>query len=162
VANVGDVLQVGQEVAVKVIKLDPDMSRISLSLRQLGQDPWDHIEKRFPPGAVIEGEVTKTKKYGAFLQIGDGIEGLLHISELSWDHVERTEDVVQVGQRLRVKVLLADRPRRRISLSLKQVDEPGYRPPAEEAEAHDYPGEIERAPEHEPVLAEVSAAPSEG
>src|SRR5207253_1422199 len=93
VANVGDVLQVGQEVGVKVIKLDPDMSRISLSLRQLGQDPWDHIEKRFPPGAVIEGEVTKTKKYGAFLQIGDGIE---------------------------------------------------------------------RQPEHEPVLAEVSAAPPEG
>ncbi len=161
VANVSDVLQVGQEVAVKVIKLDPDMSRISLSLRQLGQDPWDHIEKRFPPGAVIEGEVTKTKKYGAFLQIGDGIEGLLHISELSWDHVERTEDVVQVGQRLRVKVLLADRPRRRISLSLKQVDEPGFRPPVDETEAQDYPGEIERAPEHEPVLAEVSAAPAE-
>ena len=162
VANVGDVLQVGQEVGVKVIKLDPDMSRISLSLHQLGQDPWDHIEKRFPPGAVIEGEVTKTKKYGAFLQIGDGIEGLLHISELSWDHVERTEDVVQVGQRLRVKVLLADRPRRRISLSLKQVDEPGFRPPVDDAEAHDYPGEIERQPEHEPVLAEVSAAPPEG
>ncbi len=162
VANVADVLQVGQEVAVKVIKLDPDMSRISLSLRQLGQDPWDRIERRFPPGAVIEGEVTKTKKYGAFLQIGDGIEGLLHISELSWDHVERTEDVVQVGQRLRVKVLQADRPRRRISLSLKQVDEPGFRPSADESEGADYPGEIERAPEHEPVLAEVSAAPPEG
>jgi small subunit ribosomal protein S1 len=163
VANVGDVLQVGQDVQVKVIKLDPETSRISLSLRQLGQDPWDHIEKRFPPGAIVEGEVTKIKKYGAFLQIGDGIEGLLHISELAWEHVEHTEDVVQVGQKLRVRVLQADRSRRRISLSLKQVEEPPPGVRADETEVSDYPGEIERVPqaEREPVYAEVSAAPQE-
>ena len=163
VANVGDVLQVGQDVQVKVIKLDPETSRISLSLRQLGQDPWDHIEKRFPPGAIVEGEVTKIKKYGAFLQIGDGIEGLLHISELAWEHVEHTEDVVQVGQKLRVRVLQADRSRRRISLSLKQVLEPPAGGRVEEAEVSDYPGEIERVPEQqrEPVYAEVSAAPQD-
>ncbi len=161
VANVADVLQVGQDVRVKVIKLDPDTSRISLSLRQLGQDPWDHIEKRFPPGAIVEGEVTKIKKYGAFLQIGDGIEGLLHISELAWEHVEHTEDVVQVGQHLRVRVLQADRSRRRISLSLKQAEDPSSRPA--ESEVSDYPGEIERVPEAERqrVYAEVSAAPQE-
>jgi small subunit ribosomal protein S1 len=161
VANVADVLQVGQDVRVKVIKLDPDTSRISLSLRQLGQDPWDHIEKRFPPGAIVEGEVTKIKKYGAFLQIGDGIEGLLHISELAWEHVEHTEDVVQVGQHLRVRVLQADRSRRRISLSLKQAEDPSSRPA--ESEVSDYPGEIERVPEaeRERVYAEVSAAPQE-
>jgi len=164
VANVGDVLQVSQEVDVRVIKLDPETSRISLSLRQLGVDPWDHIEKRYPPGAIIEGEVTKTKKYGAFLQIGDGIEGLLHISELAWEHVEHTEDVVQVGQTLQVRVLQADRARRRISLSLKQAEEPQTHERAEDSEGSDYPGEIERVhePEHERVLAEVSAAPSEG
>ena len=163
VANVGDVLQVGQDVQVKVIKLDPDTSRISLSLRQLGQDPWDHIEKRFPPGAIVEGEVTKIKKYGAFLQIGDGIEGLLHISELAWEHVEHTEDVVQVGQKLRVRVLQADRSRRRISLSLKQAEEPPPGGRADETEVSDYPGEIERVPqtERQPVYAEVSAAPQE-
>src|SRR5712691_4702300 len=163
VANVGDVLQVGQDVQVKVIKLDPETSRISLSLRQLGQDPWDHIEKRFPPGAIVEGEVTKIKKYGAFLQIGDGIEGLLHISELAWEHVEHTEDVVQVGQTLRVRVLQADRSRRRISLSLKQAEEPPSGGHADEAEVSDYPGEIERVPQTErrPVYAEVSAAPQE-
>jgi small subunit ribosomal protein S1 len=163
VGNVADVLQIGQEVRVKVIKLDPETSRISLSLRQLGQDPWDHIEKRFPTGAIVEGEVTKIKKYGAFLQIGDGIEGLLHISELAWEHVEHTEDVVQVGQKLRVRVLQADRSRRRISLSLKQVQEPAAARPAPEAEVADYPGEIERVPRAEPerVLAEVSAAPQE-
>ena len=161
VANVADVLQVGQDVRVKVIKLDPDTSRISLSLRQLGQDPWDHIEKRFPPGAIVEGEVTKIKKYGAFLQIGDGIEGLLHISELAWEHVEHTEDVVQVGQHLRVRVLQADRSRRRISLSLKQAEDPSTRPA--DSEVSDYPGEIERVPEaeRERVYAEVSAAPQE-
>jgi small subunit ribosomal protein S1 len=163
VANVGDVLQVGQDVQVKVIKLDPETSRISLSLRQLGQDPWDHIEKRFPPGAIVEGEVTKIKKYGAFLQIGDGIEGLLHISELAWEHVEHTEDVVQVGQKLKVRVLQADRSRRRISLSLKQAEEPPPGGRAEETEVSDYPGEIERVPqtERQPVYAEVSAAPRE-
>jgi small subunit ribosomal protein S1 len=162
VANVADVLQVGQDVRVKVIKLDPDSSRISLSLRQLGQDPWDHIEKRFPPGALVDGEVTKIKKYGAFLQIGDGVEGLLHISELAWEHVERTEDVVHVGQRLRVRVLQADRARRRISLSLKQAGEPAQ-PREEDAVVADYPGEIERVPETQPqrILAEVSAAPQE-
>jgi len=161
VANVADVLTVGQDVRVKVIKLDPDTSRISLSLRQLGQDPWDHIEKRFPPGAIVEGEVTKIKKYGAFLQIGDGIEGLLHISELAWEHVEHTEDVVQVGQHLRVRVLQADRSRRRISLSLKQAEDPSTRPA--ESEVSDYPGEIERVPEaeRERIYAEVSAAPQE-
>jgi len=163
VANVADVLTVGQEVQVKVIKLDPDTSRISLSLRQLGQDPWDHIEKRFPPGAIVEGEVTKIKKYGAFLQIGDGIEGLLHISELAWEHVEHTEDVVHVGQKLRVRVLQADRSRRRISLSLKQAEKPSAGARPEDADVSDYPGEIERVPEseREPAYAEVSAAPQE-
>jgi len=161
VANVADVLQVGQEVTVKVIKLDPDMSRISLSLRQLGQDPWDMIERRYPPGEVVEGEVSKIKKYGAFLQIGDGVEGLLHISELAWEHVERTEDVVHVGQRLRVKVLQADRTRRRISLSLKQVEERPEFVPAAEGQA--YPDEVEEEPVHdrEPAYAHVSASPQE-
>jgi len=112
---------------------------------------------------VIEGEVTKTKKYGAFLQIGDGIEGLLHISELAWEHVEHTEDVVQVGQKLRVRVLQADRTRRRISLSLKQAEEPQAEERNEDSGVQDYPGEIERVPEAEPerVLAHISAAPQE-
>jgi small subunit ribosomal protein S1 len=119
--NVSDMLTVGDEVNVKVIKLDPELSRISLSLRQMSDDPWDTIEDRFPPGKLVEGEVTKTKKYGAFLQIADGVEGLLHISELSWDHVERTEDVLKVGENVKVMVLSADKSRRRISLSLRQL-----------------------------------------
>ena len=77
-----------------------------------------------PIGSIVEGQVTKTKKYGAFLQIMPGIEGLLHISELSWDLVERTEDVLKVGENLQVKVIGIDTARRRISLSLKQLSAP--------------------------------------
>src|SRR5215467_10757431 len=87
----------------------------------MSEDPWDTIEDRFPPGKPVTGEVTKTKKYGAFLQIADGVEGLLHISELSWDHVERTKDVLKVGDEVTVMVLNADKVRRRISLSLRQL-----------------------------------------
>jgi small subunit ribosomal protein S1 len=162
IGSVADVLQVGQEVRVKVIKLDPEQARISLSMRQLSEDPWEQVTTRFRPGAIVEGEVTKIKKYGAFLQLGDGVEGLLHISELSWDHVERVEDVVQVGQPLRVKVLQADETRRRISLSLKQVEEPRQGGQEPEPVAASYPQpEPEPAPvvEREPAYAEVSASP---
>jgi len=164
IGSVADVLQVGQEVRVKVIKLDPEQARISLSMRQLSEDPWEQVTTRFRPGAIVEGEVTKIKKYGAFLQLGDGVEGLLHISELSWDHVERVEDVVQVGQPLRVKVLQADETRRRISLSLKQVEEPREGGQEPEPVAASYPEpepEPEPAPvaEREPAYAEVSASP---
>jgi small subunit ribosomal protein S1 len=143
--NVSDVLNVGDEVRVKVIKLDAELSRISLSLRQMSDDPWDTIEQRFPPGKAVPGIVTKTKKYGAFLQIADGVEGLLHISELSWDHVERTEDVLKVGDEVEVMVLSADKLRRRISLSLRQLHEGG---PAAgtgsfEEGSYDYPDDDE-------------------
>src|SRR5947209_4143018 len=124
VSRVTDVLQLGEKVEVKVIKLDPDQNRISLSLRQLQEDPWERLVRSMPVGSIVEGTVTKTKKYGAFLQIMAGIEGLLHISELSWDHVERTEDVLKVGETLQVKVIGIDTARRRISLSLKQLSAP--------------------------------------
>src|SRR5437588_11648703 len=134
VSKVSDVLQVGDEVNVKVINVDGEQGRMSLSLRQLQQDPWEQVVANLPAGSVVEGTVTKTKKYGAFLQIVPGIEGLLHISELSWDHVEKTEDVLKVGDVVQVKVIGVDTARRRISLSLKQLTNPpaGYasRPPA--------------------------------
>jgi len=118
---VTDVLEVGQQIEVKVIKLDADQNRISLSLRQLQQDPWERFMNTVPVGSIVDGTVTKTKKYGAFLQVMSGIEGLLHISELSWDHVDRTEDVLKVGEEVQVKVIGIDTARRRVSLSLKQL-----------------------------------------
>jgi small subunit ribosomal protein S1 len=130
VSRVSDVLTVGDAVRVKVIKLDPDNNRISLSLRQLQQDPWERLVESAPVGTVVEATVTKTKKYGAFLQIMPGIEGLLHISELSWDHIEKTEDVLKVGEVVQVKVIGVDSARRRVSLSLKQLSNApaGYTP----------------------------------
>jgi ribosomal protein S1 len=155
--NVSDMLSVGDEVRVKVIKLDPELSRISLSLRQLSDDPWDTIEDRFPPGKVVDGEVTKTKKYGAFLQIADGVEGLLHISELSWDHVERTEDILKIGEEVKVMVLSADRARRRISLSLRQLHGGGPEGPAEYVPPSYDLGDDSESPEDE---AEAEAEPA--
>ena len=153
--NVSDMLSVGDEVRVKVIKLDPELSRISLSLRQLSDDPWDTIEDRFPPGKVVDGEVTKTKKYGAFLQIADGVEGLLHISELSWDHVERTEDILKIGEQVKVMVLSADRARRRISLSLRQLHGGGPEGPGEYVPpSYDLGDESELSGEEAPAAAE--------
>jgi len=124
VSKVTDVLQVGDEVTVKVIKLDAGQNRISLSLRQLQQDPWERLLQSVPVGTLVDGTVTKTKKYGAFVQILPGIEGLLHISELSWDHVDKTEDVLRVGEEIKVKVIGIDAQRRRVSLSLKQLSTP--------------------------------------
>jgi small subunit ribosomal protein S1 len=172
VSNVSDMLAVGDEVTVKVIKLDPELSRISLSLRQMSDDPWDSIEARFPAGTEIEGTVTKTKKYGAFLQIADGVEGLLHISELSWEHVERTEDVLRVGDTVKVIVLQADRTRRRISLSYRQLlPRPAHLPPedapgeGEYAAAADYEPDMdddsEEAPVAKPKRSRAKAAPTE-
>ena len=131
VSRVTDVLQLGEQVQVKVIKLDPDQNRISLSLRQLQQDPWERLIQTVPVGSILTGTVTKTKKYGAFLQVMPGIEGLLHISELSWDHVDKTEDVLKVGDEVQVKVIGIDTARRRVSLSLKQLSNApgGHRAP---------------------------------
>src|SRR5438128_1072249 len=144
VSKVTDVLQLGEEVTVKVIKLDPEQTRISLSLRQLQQDPWERLVQSMPVGSIVEGQVTKTKKYGAFLQIMPGIEGLLHISELSWDHVERTEDVLKVGETVQVKVIGIDTARRRISLSLKQLSAPPANLVGVRSDrAHEYPTEDE-------------------
>src|SRR5205823_7379049 len=119
VSNVTDVLQLSEDGTVKVIEHDPEQTRIALSLRQLQQGPWERLVQAMPVGSIVEGQVTKTKEYGAFLQVMPGIEGLLHISELSWDHVERTEDVLKVGETVQVKVIGIDTARRRISLSLK-------------------------------------------
>ncbi|HKC77365.1 MAG TPA: 30S ribosomal protein S1 [Gaiellaceae bacterium] len=171
--NVSDVLNVGDEVRVKVIKLDAELSRISLSLRQMSDDPWETIEQRFPPGKAVQGIVTKTKKYGAFLQIADGVEGLLHISELSWDHVGRTEDVLKVGEVVEVMVLSADKVRRRISLSLRQLHGGGpsedgegagntYEPPAYQFPDDDDDEDEAAAEGSATAPAEVEETPAEG
>jgi small subunit ribosomal protein S1 len=132
-----EVISVGQEVEVEVLDVDLERERVSLSLKATQEDPWREFERRYQAGEIVSGTVTKLVPFGSFVRVGDGIEGLVHISELSNDHVDSPEQVVQVGQQVRVKVVDVDVSRRRISLSIKRVaDEPEVMPEPEiEAES---------------------------
>jgi small subunit ribosomal protein S1 len=132
-----EVVSVGQDVDVEVLDVDLDRERVSLSLKATQEDPWREFERRYRAGEVISGQVTKLVPFGSFVRVGEGIEGLVHISELSMEHVDSPEQVVSVGQQVRVKVVDVDVPRRRISLSIKRVgDEPEPLPEVEiEAES---------------------------
>jgi small subunit ribosomal protein S1 len=129
-----EVVSVGQEVDVEVLDVDLDRERVSLSLKATQEDPWREFERKHQTGEVIPGTVTKLVPFGAFVRVGDGIEGLVHISELSDQHVESPEQVVQVGEQVRVKVVDVDVSRRRISLSTRRVaEEPEVLPEPEVA-----------------------------
>jgi len=118
-----EVVEVGQEVTVEVLDIDLDRERVSLSLKATQEDPWRQFARTHQIGQVVPGRVTKLVPFGAFVRVQDGIEGLVHISELAERHVEIPEQVVQVGDELLVKVIDIDLERRRISLSLKQANE---------------------------------------
>ncbi|HKZ75765.1 MAG TPA: 30S ribosomal protein S1, partial [Actinomycetota bacterium] len=116
-----EVVQVGQEVEVDVLDVDLERERVSLSLKATQEDPWKEFERKYQAGEIIEGQVTKLVPFGAFVRVAQGIEGLVHISELSEQHVESPEAVLSVGDQVRVKVIEVDVSRRRISLSMRQV-----------------------------------------
>ena len=118
-----EVVEVGQEVTVEVLDVDMDRERVSLSLKATQEDPWQQFARTHPIGQVVPGKVTKLVPFGAFVRVDEGIEGLVHISELAERHVEIPEQVVQVGDEIFVKVIDIDLERRRISLSLKQANE---------------------------------------
>jgi len=118
-----EVVEVGQEVNVEVLDVDFDRERVSLSLKATQEDPWQAFARTHAIGQVVPGKVTKLVPFGAFVRVEDGIEGLVHISELAVRHVEIPEQVVQVGDDVFVKVIDIDLERRRISLSLKQANE---------------------------------------
>ena len=120
-----EVVEVGQEVKVEVLDVDMDRERVSLSLKATQEDPWRQFARTHPIQQIVPGKVTKLVPFGAFVRVEDGIEGLVHISELAERHVEIPEQVVQVGYEVLVKVIDIDLERRRISLSLKQANE-GY------------------------------------
>jgi len=125
-----DLLKVGQQVEVKVLGVDPKRRRISLSLRELESDPWNSITEQYREGQLVEGTVTKLTKFGAFASLVGteeyDIEGLIHISELSDRRIENPQEVVQESQTLTLRIIKIDRERRRIGLSLKQVDSAEY------------------------------------
>ena len=119
----GEVVEVGQEVTVEVLDVDMDRERVSLSLKSTQEDPWQQFARTHQIGQVVPGRVTKLVPFGAFVRVEEGIEGLVHISELADRHVEIPEQVVQVGEEIFVKIIDIDLDRRRISLSLKQANE---------------------------------------
>jgi small subunit ribosomal protein S1 len=116
-----EVVQVGQEVEVEILDVDLERERVSLSLKATQEDPWKEFERKYQAGEIIEGQVTKLVPFGAFVRVAAGIEGLVHISELSEQHVDSPESVLSVGDQVRVKVIEVDVARRRISLSMRQV-----------------------------------------
>ncbi len=121
----GSVVAVGDEVEVEVLEVDLDRERISLSLKATQQDPWQEFASNHQVGELVYGRVTKLVPFGAFIQVGDGIEGLVHISEMSAHHVDLPEQVVTPAEELWVKIIDLDLERRRISLSIKQAAEGG-------------------------------------
>ena len=120
-----EVVEVGQDVTVEVLDVDLDRERVSLSLKATQEDPWQQFARTHQINQVVPGKVTKLVPFGAFVRVDEGIEGLVHISELAERHVEIPEQVVNVGDELLVKVIDIDLERRRISLSLKQANENG-------------------------------------
>jgi small subunit ribosomal protein S1 len=121
VKHPSEVVTVGQEVEVRILKFDRERSRVSLGLKQLGADPWENIARRYPPNTRVFGKVTNIADYGAFVEIEDGVEGLVHVSEMDWTNKNvNPSKIVQTGEEVEVMVLDVDEERRRISLGLKQ------------------------------------------
>ena len=159
-----EILNIGDTVQVKVLDIDRDRQRISLGLKQTQEDPWQRVVDTYNVGDELEGAVTKVVAFGAFVEILEGVEGLVHISELAQQHVENPREIVQPGDEVKVKILEIDSERRRLSLSIKRVE--GQVLPRREA--GDIPvgdaGDMDDMPElglSEDIFAEATAAPDE-
>lgn len=155
----GELVKVGDKVTVKVLEVDRERERISLSIRQTSDDPWDVFARDNEVGDVVDGVVTKTVPFGAFVSVSDGVEGLVHVSEIAIHRVESPELELSIGQPVRVKITEKDDERRRISLSIKQASpdwqereaqmeeqKKGRRRPPKEFEREFGPAEEERPP----------------
>ncbi len=166
-----EVVAVGQEVEVEVLDVDLERERVSLSLKATQEDPWKEFERKYSAGEIIDGQVTKLVPFGAFVRVAQGIEGLVHISEISEQHIDSPESVLSVGDQVRVKVIEVDVPRRRISLSMRQVggalptpketeieEEEAPAPAAVEVAAEAESAEVAEAPAAEPVAESVEAS----
>jgi predicted RNA-binding protein with RPS1 domain len=118
-----EIVKKGEEVEAMVLEINPDQQRISLGFKQLQTDPWVNIEHRYRVNDVVHGKVTKLTSFGAFVELEDGIDGLVHISQISSDRVERIKDVLQVGEEVEARVVKIDPEERRIGLSIKAVEQ---------------------------------------
>ncbi len=118
-----ELLKVGQEVTVKVLDINKEKERVSLGLKQLQSNPWDKIEERYPTGKRVKGKITNLVPYGAFVELEEGVEGLIHVSELSWTkRIVRPADVLQIGQEVEAVVLGVNKDEQKISLGLRQLE----------------------------------------
>ena len=160
----GELVSVGDKVTIKVLEVDRDRERISLSIRQTTEDPWDVFATEHEIGDVVEGTVTKTVPFGAFVSVADGVEGLVHVSEIAMHRVESPELELSIGQTVNVKITEKDDERRRVSLSIKQAL-PDYKERLEKTDTDKKrprkPREFERefgaeAEEHPPMPVDAS------
>jgi small subunit ribosomal protein S1 len=124
VEHPSDVLEAGQPVEVYVINVDRERGRVGLSLKRLLPDPWQSIEERYQVGQFVEGTVTHVVDFGAFARVEEGLEGLIHVSELADHDVSHPRDVVRVGDTVKAQVISVDGERHRLGLSLRQAQEP--------------------------------------
>jgi len=170
VTHPSEVVKVGDAVEVKILEVNTKRERISLGLKQCQEDPWAELIAAFPVGAIVEGKVTKLVSFGVFVDLGQGVEGLVHISEMARGHVETPDQVVAVGDTIDVKVMEIDETRRRISLSMRAAaDELGYdieihkKDEVEEEPTEEETPAAEEAPavEEEPAVEEAPAAEEE-
>jgi len=122
VENPNEIVKVGDDTTVKVLEIDNDKERISLSIKQVTEDPWLDFELSFNEEDIVEGKVTKVVPFGSFVTIGKGVEGLVHVSEISTDKVDSPELVLGIGEKVKVKIIELDIPKRRVNLSIKQAD----------------------------------------
>jgi small subunit ribosomal protein S1 len=165
-----EILSIGETVQVKVLDIDRDRQRISLGLKQTQEDPWQRIVSTYNIGDELEGTVTKVVTFGAFVEIMDGVEGLVHISELATHHVENPREIVEPGDEIRVKILEIDSERRRLSLSAKRVEgqvlplreRTGPAPPSDDADAQEGPEATDAAPAAPEAGDAAPAAPEAG
>ncbi|MGG0655576.1 30S ribosomal protein S1 [Rummeliibacillus pycnus] len=132
--DVSTVLSEGQKVKVKVISVDPEQERISLSIKETLEGPWSHIEENAPVGAVLTGTVRRLVTFGAFVEVFPGVEGLVHISQISHNHISTPHEVLKEGQEVQVKVLAVNIGEKRLSLSIKALVENENEPELEEFE----------------------------
>ncbi len=150
VKNPADVVKEGQEIEVYILKVDKEKEKISLGLKQLIPNPWDSAAEKYAVDTIVTGKVVRIVPFGAFVMLEDGVDGLVHISQISWERVEKVEDALQIGQEVNAKILELDVENKKISLSIKQTTER----PAKEAPAAAAPEEKE--PEEEiPVVQEA-------
>ena len=121
--NPSEILKPGDEVAAVILDINPEQQRISLGLKQTESDPWENIDKLYAVGDVVTGKVTKITAFGAFIELSHKIDGLIHISQISKEHVDKVKDVLNIGDEVEARVIKVDNDERRIGLSIKAASE---------------------------------------